>query len=445
MKRILGFVLALTMLLSLCAGTASADERRTITVGVWFDQYYDSTHESLEDNPGYAGDELDVIRFENVKRIEDTFNVNIECVNLTYSGVVDSINTSILAGAPDCDVYMCSLSLGVPAAFNGYVQDLREILPADSDIFTTKTVMKGVSFGSSDAVYLMKPVGAMEGTYPMMYNRQLVEEAGLEDPYELWERGEWTWDKFLEYAIATTKDLDGDGVTDQWGFDAFVEESMSGFLMSNGANIAATPEEKFSSPEVGEVLQLLQDMEVVYKCAMPIGDGSVDAHRGSWRNGNIAFSIGAAWIMGDAYNGENPVEFDFVYIPFPVGPHGNKDTNAMMEAGGNFFFIPVGVEDPKLVYDVFYEWCNWYQGDVSLRDDPESLAWWSEATAKIPELQEHNLAVQQLCQSREYFDLWKSVGFYPDWQSLYTGAVTVSQFQETYKLQYQDALDAYFN
>ncbi len=444
-NRILGLFLAIAMLLTMTAGTAMADDRRTITIGVWWDMYYDSTCDSLEDDPGYAGNENDERRFNIVKEIEDTYNVEIEFVNLTYSGVVDSINTSILAGAPDCDMYMCELNFGVPAAFNGYAVNLRDVLPADADIFTTNTVMKGVTLGDDGAVYLMKPVGAMDNSYPLMYNRQMIEDANLEDPYELWERGEWTWDKFIEYCQATTQDLDGDGVIDQWGYDAFIEDAFSGFLMSNGTNIAATPTENFSSNEVGEVLTLLQDMELVYKCAIPYADGDMDFHRYSWRNGNVAFSVGAAWMMGEAYLGtDTPYEFDMVYCPFPVGPSGNKDTNAMVQAGGSFYFIPVGAEDPELIYNVFSMWNNWYHGDTELRDDPESIAWWAETTAKLPELQEHNLAVQQLCLSREGFDLWQSVGFYIDWSGFFAGDVTVAQFQETYKLQYQDALDAYF-
>lgn len=440
-NRILALAAMLMMLMTCFAGNALADDRRTITIGVWYDHYYDSTFESPEDWQWFAGDEKDILNFENVKRLEEKFNVYIEFVNLTYSGVTDSINTSILAGSPDCDIYMCELNVGVPAAFNGYAINLRDILPADSDIFTTRTVMKGVTIGDTDAVYMMKPVGALENTYPMMYNRNLIEEAGLEDPYELWERGEWTWDKFLEYTIATTKDLDGDGVTDQWGFDAFIEETFSGFMMSNGTNIASAPTENFSSVEVGEVLQLLQDMQLVYKCAVPFANGDHEYHRGNWYNGGVAFAVGSPWFMGDPYGHE----FEMVYCPFPVGPHGDKDSNAMLEAGGNFFFIPVGVEDPKLVYDVFYEWNNWYQGDTSLRDDRDSLAWWAEVTAKDPEIQNHNLAIQQLCMTREQFDLWKTTGVGLDWTAFFAGDMTVAQFQETYKLLYQDALDVYFN
>jgi hypothetical protein len=46
--------------------------------------------------------------------------------------------------------------------------------------------------------------------------------------------------------------------------------------------------------------------------------------------------------------------------------------------------------------------------------------------------------------SREIFELWNNLGFFYDFNSLIEGSVTPAQFQETYKQQVQDALDAYF-
>ena len=45
---------------------------------------------------------------------------------------------------------------------------------------------------------------------------------------------------------------------------------------------------------------------------------------------------------------------------------------------------------------------------------------------------------------RETLDLWQSLGVTVDWASLLNGDMTVAQFQETYKQQFQDGLDAYF-
>lgn len=130
-KKILALVLALVMVLSLVAcgakeapaaeptqgETPKAPEQsgetatstpsgtpRHITIGLWWDIYYDSTHEAIEDDPAYAGNVADQMRWDVVEAIEKKYNVTFEYVNLTYTGITESINTSILAGTPECDI-----------------------------------------------------------------------------------------------------------------------------------------------------------------------------------------------------------------------------------------------------------------------------------------------------------------------------------------------------
>jgi len=48
------------------------------------------------------------------------------------------------------------------------------------------------------------------GSILVYYNKSLVKQVGLEDPYKVWERGEWTWGRFQTYAKAmTTRDAGG--------------------------------------------------------------------------------------------------------------------------------------------------------------------------------------------------------------------------------------------
>ena len=184
MKKLTAVLLALVMVLSM-AVTALAEDPRNITIGLWWDIYYDSNDESWEDNEAATGKETDLMRFDNVKNIEDTYGVTYEFQNLTYAGVQDSVNNSILAGEPDCDVYMVELGWGVPAVMNGYAMDLREVLDPDDPLLThNDTVMNYVAL-ESGAVSLLTANGAEDqvaATYPLAFNLQMIEEANLEDP-----------------------------------------------------------------------------------------------------------------------------------------------------------------------------------------------------------------------------------------------------------------------
>ena len=230
-KKLFAIVLALAMVLSLaaCGGTTTPDttdapkddevqtdnppvasgEKRKITIGVWWDIFYDSTHEALEDDPAYVGSLADQMRFDVVKLVEEKYNVEFEYVNLTYTGITESINTSILAGTPECDIYLCDLTMGIPAALNGLAVDLSTVLPADADILTNQNVISYLDLGDGK-VCLMKQVkgeNVVEATYPLAFNVKLLEDNNLEDPRELYKRGEWTWDKFIEYCQVLTQDL----------------------------------------------------------------------------------------------------------------------------------------------------------------------------------------------------------------------------------------------
>ena len=97
-----------------------------------------------------------------------------------------------------------------------------------------------------------------------------------------------------------------------------------------------------------------------------------------------------------------------------------------------------------MVYNVFYDLKNWYDGDTTIRDDKETMWWWYASTSNKEELQDANYDVMFECGSREQFDLVWSLGVDCDYPALFNGDYTPAQFQETYKQQFQDALDSYF-
>ena len=202
MKKFAALLLALTMVLGMATITASAEgSERVITIGTTYDVYWDSFDGSIDANPYYTGTVADEMMFAKVKQIEDKWNVKFEYINLTYAGAKESINTSVLAGTPDVDVYMMDLALAAPAAANGYVTDLRDVLPADNAVIQGKDAVLSYIDTGSGAVQLLCANNAenmVAATMPLAFNLQMIEDANLEDPRDLVERGEWTWEKFRE-------------------------------------------------------------------------------------------------------------------------------------------------------------------------------------------------------------------------------------------------------
>ena len=484
LKKFLALGLAAAMTLSMAAcgkggattggnsGNNASATNDDISLGTWWVQYYDST-QALEDAPDWQsnqdaeGDsaetletkafnrEIAQMKYANVDKIEQKYGVTFHWDNLTYAGVKESINTSILAGSPDCDIYLVDTGMALPAQMNGLALDLKTVLPEDADVFNEQKIISYLDMGDGKVCILMRQEAKkqVEATYPLGFNMQMLADNNLEDPRDLYERGEWTWDKFIEYCKALTQDTDGDGQIDQYGYCGYEVETLEQLVMSNGANIASGETETLSSAGVAEALQMMSDMYNVYNVCYPYDfEGTPsDSMRNQYTEGNIGFFPIAAWIASDNgdydYDGSKgaTLPFDTAYVRWPVGPSGNKDSNAGKNlTAGEFYIIPAGVVEPEKVYNVLYDMWNWFDGDTSIRDDKKALNWWYGVTAKTEELQNANFDVMKECGANTTFDLWNSMGFDYDLQSLIKGETTPAQFQETYKQQVQDGLDAFY-
>ena len=459
MKKFAALVLAVMMVLSM-ASFASAEEPRHILIGTTWDLYWDSTHESIDANPYYTGTVADEMQFAKVAEIEQEWGVTFEFVNLLYAGAQESINTSILAGTPDVDVYMFGLAIGAPAVANGYAVNLFDVLPADHPVLNgTDEVLTYIDTGDGSASLLTanNKENMVGSTYPLSFNLQMIEDANLEDPRDLVERGEWTWDKFIEYCQVLTQDTDGDGIIDVYGFGGWPEDYLPELLMSNGTYIAAGPVENLTSPEVAETLQFMQDLNITYGVMHPIPEqNGWDVCRFLYREQKVAFTPIAAWIMSnfDDYAFKKPeivpLEFDMVFVPWPVGPSGNAETNAAKASQETGYMIPVGVEDPLFVLNVLYDILNWYGYDpddpeaaaaaLDVRDNEEALGWWYGVTAKDIDLQEHNFNIMYEMGLKPQFEMLNNLGISLEITALVNGEYTVAQYQEMFKQPIQDAL-----
>jgi ABC-type glycerol-3-phosphate transport system substrate-binding protein len=133
----------------------------------------------------------------------------------------------------------------------------------------------------------------------LAYDKKLFTEAGL-DP----NKPPTTWDEFLDYAKKLTRDRDGDGQIDTWGFgtvgavDPGWELRFSPVLLSHGAAYL-TPDNKCSalnSPEAKEAFKfwvgLVTDAKVVPPGVTSQGAGAV---RVQFANEQVAMEIASGW------------------------------------------------------------------------------------------------------------------------------------------------------
>ena len=422
-------------------------DTREIHIGSWFDMYYTSQHSSPSDNKGETNIANAEMQLENMRNIEEKYNVKLIVDNLTWDGIIESINNSIIAGTPDCDVYLTDLQFGVPAVLNNYAQPLSSFVPEDNDIFKDQEVMTYLNVLNMEESYLFGPYAVNTSAYMLGFNLDAINAANLENPQDLYDRGEWTWDKFYEYCKVLTEngDTNGDGVVDMYRYSGWWTTFFSQMMLANGANVAGTDTQGLDSKPTQEVLEFISKL---YKdgYAQPWNKDDWDTNVKSVASGAAAFWTTAHWVEQqyfiDPETGETP--FTIGIVPFPIGPSANKDDIKTRCETDNKYFIPVGVKDPELVYNVMYDWINWHKGDPELRDDTE----WAEnmmTSGSDADLSARNFEYLSECGKNAYLDLWDKLGIDIGVFNLVTldAETTPASLAEAHSGEIQAALDAY--
>ena len=96
-------------------------------------------------------------------------------------------------------------------------------------------------------------------------NLDMWERENLGDPIELYQNGQWTWETLERIAQRATRDTDGDGVIDQWGF-AWLDPAT--WIFANGGAITRLNEDgkvvfAMDEPATLEALRILNDWQNV--------------------------------------------------------------------------------------------------------------------------------------------------------------------------------------
>jgi len=342
---------------------------RTIKIGLWWDVYISSDYQTLEEITAaggtYTNAETTQMQLDNLREIEKKWNCRIEFVNLGWDGIIESINTSVTAGTPECDIYLCDMSFGLAPALNGYAQKISSYAPSDADVLNDQIVLRSVDALGDKDLFFTESTPIPGGAMYMVYNESMIDSLGLESPEALAKKGEWTWDKFAEYAKACTKDTDGDGNPDVYGYGDSWVLTVQGFAASNNAKIASSGTEGLSSVETSETFEFINKLYNEDKSARPYKDDWNDDLL-AWSSGKVAFSFAQPWILIQELSNH---DFDMRIVPAPVGPHGDGSMSPPNIV--NSYMIPVGVEDSANVYKVFEEYTNWFDYDIEYRDNWE--------------------------------------------------------------------------
>ena len=312
MKKTLAFLVVMVMALSLLFSVAAQAEETTVEFVIW----------------GSDSRKAEYDRLFTPFTEQTGIKVNVNLVALEE--IVAKLATQIVSGtAPDV-VWLTEAQLPQFIA-TGNLEDISAIMEDEAyqfgDLFpnlTEKYIQDGklyaVPFTSSPRVYF--------------YNKDMFQAAGLEDPQDLVDKGEWTMDKMLESARAMTNKEQG-----AYGLSIMNYQSpndwniLLDWTWSMGASFfdedmtAVT----INTPEGVNALQLYSDM-IFQDGAQPLPGEQID-----FASGKIGMTRNTISFQAQLKD----VGFDWDIIPNPTG----TDPEAPVAIGVAAYVVPKGAKN----------------------------------------------------------------------------------------------------
>ncbi len=309
---------------------------RTIRIGAWWD-----------DTP--VGDTAGgLARLDKIEELQEKYNMKIEFINVPFDEYMDKFTTTVLAGEPFADVAIMEFKRAIVPVKDGLVLPISEFALGNSDINNEqKLTVKLPPLGGGE--YSFNKAGGVS-VVGLHYNRDLFTKLGLPDLQEIYASGEWTWEKFMEVAKLATRDTDNDGKTDSFGFSGWPADTARHFGATNDAKFVddATFLEGISDPKMIETLEFVNRISNVENVAKVKTGNKMDWNEtNTFKDGDVAMAIMYDWNLSD-------LPFEVGVVPIPKGPSGTGQyTYANTALNG--WFIPKGVKDPQIVFQIFEE------------------------------------------------------------------------------------------
>ena len=328
MKRLLSLAIVLVMLLSF-APLAFAEEtlaNPNLRIVFWM-----SSNGYL--NMKAKNDAVFEASMEAKAAFEEKYGGTVEIIGVTWDQQLQKCIDMQQAGdAPDLVLMYESIFHG--AVQQGIIQNIDAyVTPEDYACYPID--QENYMWGGSHYAVPIKPY-----LKHITFNRTLFEYEGLEAPDELYAKGEWTFDKFLEAGRALTQDTDGDGEIAQWGFSGN-GDTMSHFLIANqGALMNIDQAGKKVTPGLKnpETLEAMTYLGQMMDNANPMWLLDESEMFGYFDNNALAM------IVGKEIQDARELPFEVGVVPYPAGPSGSTDEVYVYSQS---WAVPTGAKNPE--------------------------------------------------------------------------------------------------
>ncbi len=271
--------------------------------------------------------------FERIAQVEKQYNCKIRILNSPYPDM-ETIKTYILAGKKVADLLELYPSQMIAAKELGYIVpwDTCELINPKDARWAESYTKLGKYDGKQYGLQFYRPE---EVRYCVVFNKNLVKKNGT-DPnaiYNMVNKGTWTFDEFQKICVANTKDTNGDGKMDTYGFTGIPNYISWGLISANGGSVLSTDSKgkvysTFTDKKVVTALNYYNNwvnkQKIMYTNNATVSSSPWDTVSAInpidyFLEGNCAFLLYESWVLNQQIKPR--AKFDYGMLPYPKGPN----------------------------------------------------------------------------------------------------------------------------
>ncbi len=307
-----------------------------------------------------TGDSLDDAIYNRNMNVEDRFNAKIVHNMGAEEQLAMDIKNSVLSGNDEYDLYMGHTIYTGKYAVQGIFRDMRELeidfsKPWYPQYGVQNLTLNGKMFLAASDICL----SLASNTYCYYFNKDLVIDNGLEDPYTVVNDGRWTIDYMLENLATIYQDLDGDGIygdTDLYGVAGEKTNSTVAYMYSFEIDIMNISDAGEVSVTYGSDERSVNGVEKL-KTLLYGSEGSFNVASSKLTPIDLFTTQNAIFVTGTLSDSvstyRDECDFDYGIIPYPK--YEESQANYYTVAGGSVSSsaIPMTVQREEIASVMF--------------------------------------------------------------------------------------------
>ena len=268
--------------------------------------------------------------------------------NVAYGDRYDKLGQLVAAGDSP-DIFPFEIGYFPISAYMNMFQPIDGVVDTTTDDWAKyRDVMDQFMWGGKNWCAITD----INLNYILWYRKTIIDEAGLEDPLQLYRDGNWTWDKFLEMADAFQNSGESKYVIDGWNVP-------DGFLATTGVPLVSIEDGKLKSnlndPAVERCMQFIEKLASEdYRYPWDLNGYSTNQR--AWFNGDTLFFLEGTWAFESDSWIKTRERFgweadELQFVPYPRDPNADTYYQAMKQ---DAYMLCSGAQN----VDGFAAWTN---------------------------------------------------------------------------------------